>query len=57
MNTHSTVALYASKCNGENFRENETRGMVSLSCEERREGGGSHLERREGGGSKAMYPR
>ena len=37
------------KCNGENFRDSETRGMVSLSCEERREGGGSQLEPREGG--------
>ena len=51
------------KCNGEFIYVKlisdiaRLRGVVSLSCEERREGGGSHLERREGGGSKAMYPR
>ena len=49
MNTHSSIVRVILKCNGENFRDSETRGMVSLSCEERREGGGSQLEPREGG--------
>ena len=54
MNTHSSIVRVILKCNGENFRENETRGMVSLSCEERREGGvseprgGGEVHRKQG---------